>query len=158
MAKSLAWHETLEIHELVASQANQLMDLKSSLKMIKDPDLRKLYMSAINGLERNLRELLQFFPAAPEPRGEEVRANDNVKVGQLLGMAKGNVRNYATAITETATPQLRKVLKKHLNDGVDMHEDVFNYMYQRGLYPAYDLEKLLKNDMDNATKALNMKA
>ena len=157
MAKSLAWHETLEIHELVASQANQLMDLKSSLRNIKDPELKKVYMNAINGLERNIRELLQFFPAAPHPRSEDSRANENVKAGQLLGMAKTNVRNYAAAITETATPQLRKVLKKHLNDGVDLHEAIFNYMYQHGLYPAYDLEKLLNNDMTNATKALNMK-
>ena len=158
MAKSLAWHETLEIHELVASQANQLMDLKSSLKNIKDPELKQIYMKAINGLERNIRELLQFFPAAPAARGEEVRANDNMKAGQLLGMAKTNVRNYAAAITETATPQLRTVLKRHLNDGIDLHESVFTYMYQHGLYPAYDLEKLLNNDMDNATKALNMKS
>ena len=158
MAKSLAWHETLEIHELVASQANQLMDLKSSLRNIKDPELKKVYMKAINGLERNIRELLQFFPAAPHPRSEDSRANENVKTGQLLGMAKTNVRNYAAAITETATPQLRKVLKRHLNDGIDLHESIFNYMYQHGLYPAYDLEKLLNNDMDNATKALNMKS
>lgn len=29
-------------------------------------------------------------------------------------------------------------------------------MYKIGLYPAYNLEKLLKNDVENATKALDM--
>ena len=31
MANTLAWHETLEIHELVAYQSNALMDLKMSM-------------------------------------------------------------------------------------------------------------------------------
>ena len=31
MANTLAWHETLEIHELVAYQSNALMDLKMSV-------------------------------------------------------------------------------------------------------------------------------
>ncbi|MGN1400805.1 MAG: spore coat protein [Bacillus sp. (in: firmicutes)] len=157
MAKTLAWHETLEIHELVASQANLIMELKRSINNIKDAELKSLFAQAIDALEKNVKELLQFFPSAPETRAEDSTVNDKLNVGQLLMGAKSNVRNYAAAITETATPQLRKVLKKHLNGNVDLHEKVFNYMYKKGLYPAYDLETLLKNDQANAQKALNMK-
>lgn len=32
--KTLAWHETLEIHELVASQSNGLMKLKMAIKKL----------------------------------------------------------------------------------------------------------------------------
>ncbi|GGA41946.1 hypothetical protein GCM10007416_13590 [Kroppenstedtia guangzhouensis] len=49
----LAWHETLEWHELVAFQSGGLMRLK------------KIYMVFIQGLTANLKELMAFYPAAP---------------------------------------------------------------------------------------------
>ncbi|SDH49037.1 spore coat protein F [Alteribacillus bidgolensis] len=70
--------------------------------------------------------------------------------GDLLGLAKTTVRNYAIAITETATSQLRKVLKRQLNSAIDLHARVFRFMYQRSYYPSYNLEKLLQNDVQNA--------
>jgi spore coat protein F len=73
----------------------------------------------------------------------------------LLGLGKTSVRNYAIAITETATPELRMVLVKQLNGAIKMHEQVYNFMYAKGLYPSYDLEKLLQNDVKNAHKALS---
>jgi spore coat protein F len=39
---------------------------------------------------------------------------------------------------------------------IDTHEKVFNYMYERGYYPAYDLSQLLMNDVRNANKAISM--
>ena len=38
----LAWHETLEIHELVAFQANGLIKLKKTYRSIHDAQLKKL--------------------------------------------------------------------------------------------------------------------
>ncbi len=77
--------------------------------------------------------------------------------GDVLALFKTGVRNYAIAITETATPALRAVLKKHLNNAVDMHAAIYSYMYQNGYYPSYDLNKLLKNDVNLANKALDEK-
>ncbi|WP_052343581.1 spore coat protein [Bacillus massiliigorillae] len=68
-------------------------------------------------------------------------------------MSKTAVKNYAAAITETATPVLREILIKHLKN---WHAKIFNYMYEKGLYPAYDLKKLLQNEVNTATKALEM--
>ncbi|MBD3110179.1 spore coat protein [Bacillus sp. AGMB 02131] len=155
MADTLAWHETLEIHELVAFQSNALMDLKMSIKKIQDSELKQLYADSIQALENNLKELIPFYNFAPEVRGEE-RNNDPFYAGNILGMSKTAVRNYAAAITETATPELRNVFKNHLNNAVDWHANVFNYIYKKGLYPAYDLKQLLQNDVNNATKALQM--
>ena len=64
--RHLAWHETLEIHELTAFQANNLMGFKMSLHDIKDPELHGLYTEAINGVEQNLRELLPYFHKRPQ--------------------------------------------------------------------------------------------
>lgn len=77
--------------------------------------------------------------------------------GDLLGLVKASVRNYSVAITETATPELRRVLKKQLNDSIELHEDTFQFMYKRGYYPAYDLEQLLANDLKLAQRALSLR-
>ena len=163
----LAWHETLELHELVASQANALMKLKKAYPKIKDPILKTLYKQMINSLTQNLMELLQFYPLTPEVNRTEEDTEDDMydeeirddasalAAGDLLGLAKSSVKNYATAITETATPSLRKVFKKQLNGAIDNHAKIFNYLYERGLYPAYDFNKILQNDVNTAKKALS---
>ncbi len=110
----LAWHETLELHELVAFQSIGLMKLKEMRPQITNRELRSLYGEAIHSVEINVRELLAFFPEAPREDGKEDERDPMTAfyAGNLLGFAKTSVRNYAIAITETATPELRKCTKK----------------------------------------------
>ncbi|SEN24803.1 spore coat protein F [Mesobacillus persicus] len=155
---TLAWHETLELHELVAFQSVGLMKLKMSFRKIMDSELRGIYEKSIQGLERNINELMQFYSAAPvrTARNETLTNDFAFYAGDLLAFSKASVRNYAIAITETATPELRKVLTDQLNRGIKLHERVFRYMYKHGLYPSYDLGQLLTNDVNLAQKALSM--
>jgi spore coat protein F len=154
----LAWHETLEIHELVALQAMCLMKLKKSIHQVADPDLRNLYAQSIRVLDGNLRELLAFYPQAPIPPAARKENNPEMGfyAGELLGSAKTLVRNYAIAITETATPALREVLTNQLNAAIQLHASVFYFMEQRSYYPAYNLQRLLANDVQIAQRALSM--
>ncbi|WP_163971198.1 spore coat protein [Oceanobacillus halotolerans] len=155
----LAWHETLEIHELVAFQSIGLMKLKKSIKDIQDNNLRTIYENSIKQLEQHIGELLQFYSTAPREKDqdEEFRqVSTDFFAGDLLAFCKTAVRNYAIAITETATPVLRRTLNNHLQNAIKSHEQIFNYMYQKGLYPSYDLGELLKSDQKLANKALNM--
>lgn len=154
----LAWHETMEMHELTAYQSNQLMHFKMALGEIKDPKLHALYTEAIKGVEMNLKELLQFYPEAPMASRSSMEGMDLTAfyAGQLLGFTKTSVRSYAIAITETATPKLREVFVKQLNNAIALHAKVFNFMYERGWYPAYNLNQLLANDVKNANKAINL--
>lgn len=55
--------------------------------------------------------------------------------GDLLRMAKTFVRSYSIAVIETATPNLREVLTKQLVAGIQLNENVFSFMLQRGYYP-----------------------
>jgi spore coat protein F len=151
----LAWHETLDLHELVAFQAVGLFKLKKSVRKISDQTLQSLYIQAINAIEKNLQELLQFYPYAPGDQSYQ-RHDTGFYAGDLLGLAKTTVRNYAIAITETATPQLREVLTCQLNAAIQLHGQVYYYMYERGYYPSYDLPQLLTNDVQNAQKAIEM--
>lgn len=156
--KTLAWHETLELHELVVFQSIGLMKLKDAIGKITCPTLRAIYAQTIKGLTMNLTELLQFY--SNTPRNEQIDRGDLDKgfyAGDLLAFSKTAVRNYAIAITETATPQLRMVFAKHLQSAIHTHAIVFNYMYERGYYPSYNLPKLLNNDVMLAKKAISMR-
>ncbi|MBU9723741.1 MULTISPECIES: spore coat protein [Bacillaceae] len=168
--KHLAWHETLEIHELVAFQANGLMKLKKSLPDVKNEELKKIFQKAISEISNNLNELLLFYPNMPRdveeppqmPRDEEEpQERDDMTAffaGDLLGLAKATVRNYSIAITETATPQVRKTLKKQLTKSIDLHAEMYEFMEKQGLYPAYNLKELLDGDVKTARKAMSMKS
>ncbi|HDR5155776.1 TPA: spore coat protein CotF, partial [Bacillus anthracis] len=116
---------------------------------------QSLYIKAINAIQNNLQELVQFYPYAPGFQAQH-RDDTGFYAGDLLGLAKTSVRNYAIAITETATPRLREVLTRQINGAIQLHAQVFNFMYERGYYPAYDLKELLKNDVQNVQKAIQM--
>ncbi|HET7629418.1 MAG TPA: spore coat protein [Bacillales bacterium] len=155
----LAWHETMELHEVVAATSHHLMLLKRTVNQVSDPELRQLYMEAINNYRRNLQQLLNFYnvgPYAPRESEEERKGDRGFFAGTLLGMAKNDVRMYAAAITETATPSLRNVFIQQLNGAIHFHYKVFLYMYRHGLYPAYDLAALRQGDVNLAQRALNM--
>jgi spore coat protein F len=154
----LAWHETLEIHELVAFQAIGLVKLKTAFPEITSPELKNLYNQAIMAITNNLNELVQFYPLAPNPGREEDERVDILPfyAGDLLALAKTSVRNYSIAVTETATPVLRSVLTKQLLGAIELHGSVYQYMYERNLYPSYNLNQLLQNDINIVQKALAM--
>ncbi len=81
---------------------------------------------------------------------------DQVIAADLLITAKAGVRNYALALTETASSEIRNILRKHLEDAIDMHERVTTYMMDRGWYLAYDVTKQMQLDLQNAETALNL--
>jgi spore coat protein F len=158
--KLLAWHETLELHELVAFQSAGLMKLKMSMKKITDKELRELYKMCIHDLEGNLKALLKFYPSAAghQTRDDEddLREDAGFFAGDLLGLSKTLVRNLSIAITETATPALRKTFTSQLIGAIHGHERIYNYIHKHGYYPSYDLGLLLGHDIETAQKAIKM--
>jgi spore coat protein F len=145
----LAWHETMEMHELVVSQTLSLKKFKLFVESIKDNTLQKLYVQTIGDLERNLSDILAFYPEAPREVQNtlDLPLDDAFYAAELLACSKILIKNYATAITETATPSLKDTFVNHLNKAIKLHTKIFNYMHQHGMYPAYHLEQLLENDV-----------
>jgi similar to spore coat protein len=74
----------------------------------------------------------------------------------FLLSAKAAVRNYAVAITETATPEVRKILKKQLETAIDTHEKIAQYMIDNEMYHAYDLKEQINHDIKKADNALEL--
>lgn len=163
----LAWHETLELHEVVATLAHYLKEFKMQLANIQDPTLRGLYTETIQGLEQDALDLLPYFEKAPistmRSDSHEPNRPTPTKVDltafyarKLLIFTKTAVRNYAAVVTETATPSLHEMFQRHLQNAIKLHTRVFNFMMERNYYPAYHLDQLLADDLRNVKAALSM--
>ncbi|MFC5712374.1 spore coat protein [Thalassorhabdus alkalitolerans] len=81
---------------------------------------------------------------------------DEVIATDMLVSAKAAVRSYSVAITETASPEIHKVLKKQLNDAIDLHHKIATYMIENDMYHAYDIKEQVEHDLKKADVALDM--
>ena len=80
--------------------------------------------------------------------------NDQIIATELLFSAKSAVKNYAYAITEAATPEVRSTLREHLNDAIQIHEQISRYMIDKGYYHPTNVEEQLRVDMQAAQQVL----
>ncbi|CAM4270917.1 spore coat protein [Lacicoccus alkaliphilus] len=71
---------------------------------------------------------------------------DQIIATELLVTAKATVRTYAVALTETASPEVRDVLKRQLRQAIDQHGRIADYMMENDMYYAHDIDKQLKLD------------
>ncbi|MDS1030585.1 spore coat protein [Bacillota bacterium LX-D] len=81
---------------------------------------------------------------------EQVIATD------FLISAKAGVRNYAAALSETATPEVREVLRRQLNAAIETHEKITNYMIDKGYYHVLNPQEQIQVDMKAADTVLNI--
>lgn len=84
------------------------------------------------------------------------KMRDELIATELLVSAKATVRTYAVALTETASPQVREILKKQLNEAIDNHAKIANYMIKNDMYYAYDVDKQLEHDKEKLDKSLEL--
>ncbi|ERN54108.1 spore coat protein [Alkalihalophilus marmarensis] len=82
--------------------------------------------------------------------------NDEVIATDLLVTAKAAVRSYAVAITETASPEIHNILKKQLDETIQLHHEVATYMIEQEMYHAYDIDEQVSHDLEKAKIALEM--
>ncbi|MER2112625.1 spore coat protein [Solibacillus isronensis] len=74
----------------------------------------------------------------------------------LLITSKAAVRNLAVAITETATPAVKRILRRELDNAIDTHDKIAQYMIKNEMYHAYDLQEQMEHDLEKADIALNV--
>ena len=88
--------------------------------------------------------------------GQMSAMTEQVIATDLLMAAKSGIKNYATAIAECATPELRQVLTEQLNDAIRTHEQITNYMVSKGYYHPVDVLEQLRLDEQAAQTAMNL--
>ncbi|KQL39286.1 spore gernimation protein GerQ [Bacillus sp. FJAT-25509] len=81
---------------------------------------------------------------------------DQVVAMDLLISAKSGVRNYAMAATEAGTPEIKEILTRHLEEALNMHEQISTYMAEKGWYHAWDTNEQISLDLNNINTALNL--
>lgn len=81
---------------------------------------------------------------------EQVIATD------FLISVKSGVRNYAVAISETATPEVREVLRRHMDVAIGTHEELIKFMVKKGYYDVKDPQGQIRIDMKASDTVLNI--
>lgn len=84
------------------------------------------------------------------------KMSDQVIATDFLIAAKSGVQNYAMAITETASPEIRKVLREQLRDAIETHEIISRYMMEKGYYHTHNLNEQFLLDMQTTDTALRL--
>lgn len=74
----------------------------------------------------------------------------------FLVTAKAAVRNLAVAITETATPEVKKLLRRELDTAIDTHDKIAQYMIKNEMYHAYNVDEQIEHDLKKADIALEL--
>lgn len=82
--------------------------------------------------------------------------SDQVVTMDLLIAAKSGVRNYAMAVTEAGTPEIKKMLTRHLVEALDMHDQITTYMVEKEWYHAWNTNEQINLDLNNINTALNL--
>jgi similar to spore coat protein len=81
---------------------------------------------------------------------------DQVIAQDFMSGIKSAIRSYAWALSETATPQLRDILKRHLDAAVNAQAAMSGYLVKKGFYMAYDPLQQFAMDIQAAEKVLGM--
>lgn len=87
--------------------------------------------------------------------GMNVLSDQSVAMDLLIA-AKSGVRNYAMAVTEAGTPEIREMLTQHLDEAIELHEQVFGYIVEKGWYHAWDTNEQIHLNLTNMKTALDL--
>ncbi|ATY27267.1 spore coat protein [Bacillus velezensis] len=72
----------------------------------------------------------------------------------FLIRAKEGARNTAVALTETASPDVRALLRKQLMQGIAMHQEITDLMVSKKWFHPHDLSEQYKLDQLSAKNTL----
>ncbi|WP_160686743.1 spore coat protein [Clostridium sp. C2-6-12] len=71
----------------------------------------------------------------------------------LLLNSKSVVRNCAIALTEAATPEVRYLFEKQLEEAITTHEEISNLMIKKGWFHPINLSKQFQMDLEASETA-----
>ena len=72
----------------------------------------------------------------------------------FLVRSKESVRNIATVLTETASPELRVLLRKQLKQAISMHQEITELMIEKKWFHPHDLSEQYQLDQLSAKNTI----
>lgn len=85
----------------------------------------------------------------------EICSTDHAVATDLLFETKASIKDFAVAISESTTTEVRHLLTKELRNAIQFHEKIYGFLQDRGIYDAYNVPAQLKKDIEYANRALN---
>lgn len=76
--------------------------------------------------------------------------NDQIIATDLLNAVKTSIKEAAIALTETVTPEVHRTLEQQLSQSLRFHEQVTQYMMQKGWYKPYDVQQMVQSDIQQS--------
>lgn len=70
--------------------------------------------------------------------------------------SKSVVRNCAIALTEAATPEVRRFFEKQLEEAINTHEEISNLMIKKGWFHPVYLDKQFQKDLEASETAIQI--
>ncbi len=93
-----------------------------------------------------------------DPRNAEGMPNladSAIALDFLLGIKTG-IRNYGFAITETANPELRRILHRQMEAAIDLHSEISDLMIKKGWLNPHNLKEQFPVDVKAAETAIQI--
>jgi len=72
----------------------------------------------------------------------------------FLMRAKNGVRNAAIALTESASPHVRALLRKQLHEAIAMHQEIYDLMVRKKWFHPHHLGEQYKLDQLSANNTV----
>jgi similar to spore coat protein len=93
-----------------------------------------------------------------DPRNAEGMPNlaDTAIALDFLLSVKNGIRNYGFAITETANPELKRVLLKQMEAAIDLHTDISDLMIRNGWLHPHNFTEQYPIDLKGAETAVQI--
>jgi similar to spore coat protein len=76
--------------------------------------------------------------------------NDQLIACDMLSGVKANIKCMAAALTETATPDVHQTLERHLQKALQFHQQLTQFMMQKGWYQPYDVDQMIQADFQQS--------
>lgn len=81
---------------------------------------------------------------------EQVIATD------LLIASKSAIKNYASALAETTTPEVKNTLRRQLDDAFNANDRISTYMMNKGYYNAFEPQAQMSMDRQASDTVMNI--
>ncbi|MDP4109946.1 MAG: spore coat protein [Bacillota bacterium] len=90
-----------------------------------------------------------------DPRNAEgmPRMTDAAAALSFLQNAKNGVNLCAMALTESATPEVRAMLRTELMSAINLHSEIADLMVRKGWFYPTDLKKQFQMDIESSRTA-----
>ncbi|MTT32393.1 spore coat protein [Terrilactibacillus sp. BCM23-1] len=86
---------------------------------------------------------------------KQLSHSDHVIATDMLYESKAAIKDFASAITESTSAEIRSFLKQEIRNAILQHELIYGFLQDKGIYDAYNVPQQLQRDIDYATRALS---